>query len=188
VYVRDRGAGTTTLVSTDSDGNQGNGSSGRLFNAAPTALSVGDDGDVAFVSWASNLVAGDTNGQSDAFVHDWQTGDTTRVSLSETGAQLSVPSTSGLSMSRDSRAVAFVTQGAVISGVTGYQTYIHDRETGTTTLGSAASGGAPSNAGTSSPTLSGDGRYLAFVTAATNLSNETGSTARPDVFVRDRTG
>jgi len=42
---------------------------------------------VAFQSSASNLVAGDTNGKSDAFVHDCVTGKTTRVSVDTAGTQ-----------------------------------------------------------------------------------------------------
>ncbi len=42
---------------------------------------------VAFYSDASNLVAGDTNAVRDVFVHDTQTGITTRVSLDSTGAE-----------------------------------------------------------------------------------------------------
>src|SRR5205809_7953833 len=77
VFVHDRQTGTTERVSVASDGAQGNGSSGLLSFAFPPALSA-DGRFVAFVSFATNLVAGDTNGATDVFVHDRQTGATER--------------------------------------------------------------------------------------------------------------
>ena len=69
----------TERVSVASDGAQGNGPS--------TLPSITADGRfVAFESGATNLVPGDTNGEDDIFVHDLQTGETTRVSVSSTGA------------------------------------------------------------------------------------------------------
>src|SRR5881397_3991739 len=73
---------TTTRASVDAAGGQA--------NAASTGPSVSSDGRyVAFVSWASNLVAGDTNGARDVFVKDRSTGAITRVSVSGGGAQAS---------------------------------------------------------------------------------------------------
>ena len=72
IFVHDRATGQTTRVSVDSGGYQGNGSS---RNPA-----ISDRGRfVAFESFATNLVAGDTNGIRDIFVHDRTTGQTTRV-------------------------------------------------------------------------------------------------------------
>ena len=80
VFVHDRQTGTTERVSVSSAGTQGNGDS-----AVP---SISADGRfVAFVSVASNLVPGDTNGRLDVFVHDRQTGTTERVSVSSAGTQ-----------------------------------------------------------------------------------------------------
>jgi hypothetical protein len=67
-------------VSVDSLGGQGNGDS--------KDPSISADGrHVAFLSWASNLVRGDTNGLNDVFVHDRLTGATTRVSVQAGGGQ-----------------------------------------------------------------------------------------------------
>src|SRR5437762_3520785 len=78
VFVHDRQTGTTERVSVDSLGNEGNGSS-----ANP---SISADGRfVAFDSGASNLVPGDTNGGTDVFVHDRQTGTTERASGDSAG-------------------------------------------------------------------------------------------------------
>jgi Tol biopolymer transport system component len=73
IFMRDRQTGTTTLVSRDSTGVEGDGDS--------QYPSISADGRyVAFQSYATNLVAGDTNGKTDIFVRDRQTGTTTRVS------------------------------------------------------------------------------------------------------------
>lgn len=77
VFVHDRDTRETTRVSVDSAGNQGNRASGFFF---PPAISV-DGRYVAFDSRATNLVAGDTNGDADVFVHDRDTGETTLVSV-----------------------------------------------------------------------------------------------------------
>jgi Tol biopolymer transport system component len=82
VFVRDRQAGTTTPVSLAADGTTfGDGGSSTEYG--PT---ISDDGmKVAFESDASNLVAGDTNGDTDAFVRNMATGKTFIVSLDEDG-------------------------------------------------------------------------------------------------------
>ena len=78
IFVHDRTTGETVRVSVDSAGNEANGASQQM------AIS-GDGGHVAFVSTATNLVAGDTNGYSDVFVHDMDTGVTERVSVDSAG-------------------------------------------------------------------------------------------------------
>ena len=83
VYVRDLVAGTTTMASVSSTGEVGNGASGATYGP-----SISDNGRlVAFESDATNLVADDTNGVTDAFVHNMATGTTTRVSVTADGAQ-----------------------------------------------------------------------------------------------------
>jgi hypothetical protein len=80
VFVRDRQAGTTTRVSLASDGTQA--------DALSDEPAISADGRyVAFISEATNLVAGDTNALADVFRHDTQTGTTIRVSLSTSGVQ-----------------------------------------------------------------------------------------------------
>jgi len=85
VFVHDRLTGQTTRVSVATDGAQGDGASGGT--AVPdNTLDISDDGRfVVFQSEASNLVPGDTNGLSDIFRHDRQTGLTARLSVA-TGA------------------------------------------------------------------------------------------------------
>jgi hypothetical protein len=80
IFVRDRQNGTTELVSVDSSGVQANAASQECWISA-------DGGVLVFTSHATNLVAGDTNGQIDVFLHVRASGATTRISLSTAGAQ-----------------------------------------------------------------------------------------------------
>jgi len=80
VFVHDRSTGQTTRVSVAGDGSQGN-------NVSYNPRLSGDGRFVAFRSDATNLVAGDTNGVRDVFVHDCVTGATTRVSVDSGGVQ-----------------------------------------------------------------------------------------------------
>src|SRR5438094_720699 len=167
---RSAGAQTTVRVSVASDGTEGNDVS------LGSALSA-DGRFVAFDSAATDLVAGDTNGVSDVFVHDRQTGTTERVSVASDGAQGN--GSSGLvtfafppALSADGRFVAFVSfaTNLVASDTNGAtDVFVHDRQTGTTERVSVASDGAEGNAASAGPTLSADGRFVAFHSAATNL-------------------
>ena len=99
VFVKDLQTGAITRVSTDANGGQGNANS--------YTPSISADGRyVAFTSYASNLVPGDTNGTSDVFVRDLQTGAITRVSTDADGDQGN-STAGGISISADGRYVAF---------------------------------------------------------------------------------
>src|SRR3954451_13493427 len=113
VFVRDLKAGTTERVSVSSAGAQGDGDSGAgNFGTAGPAISA-DGRYVAFASVATDLVPGDTNGRSDVFVRDRQTGTTERVSVSSSGQQANFGGGSGdiessaPAISADGRYVAF---------------------------------------------------------------------------------
>lgn len=175
-------SGEITRVSVDSSGTQANNSSEFL------ALSA-DGQFVAFSSWATNLVAGDTNGQADIFVYDRDTGQTTRVSVSSAGTQANEISTFP-AISADGRYVAFEIgsfNSNLIPGDTNDSSdiLIHDRSTGQTTRVSVASNGTQGNGYSSQPTISADGRYVAFLSSATNLVAGDTNVKR-DVFVHDR--
>lgn len=165
VFVHDRLTGVTSMISVDSQGNQGNGDS--------VIPAISSDGRfVAFDSDASTLVSGDTNGDSDVFVHDRQTGDTTRVSVDSAGNQ--VVGWSGFpSVSNDGRLVAFMSWAKTLvpedrNGSA--DVFINDRLTGETTRVSVNSGGHEGKKGDSGyPSISGDGRYIAFESSATGL-------------------
>jgi Tol biopolymer transport system component len=180
VFVHDRQTRQTTRVSVSSGGAQGNGFSSDPFMSA--------DGQViAFISNATNLVAGDTNGVLDVFVHDRQTGQTTRVSVASDGAQAN-DEVSLFAMSDDGRHVAFSAYATnlVANDTNGVlDIFVHDRQTGQTTCVSVASDGAQANNASFHPAISADGRYVAFVSDATNLvAGDTNGVL--DVFVHDR--
>ncbi|HEV3478398.1 MAG TPA: hypothetical protein VG144_03005, partial [Gaiellaceae bacterium] len=180
VFVRDRLLGTTELVSISSTGAQ-------TTNGAADPAITADGRYVAFVGGGTGLVAGDTNGFNDVFVHDRQTRTTTRVSVSSSGAQGNHVSERP-SISDDGRYVAFWSLASTL--VSGDETlthdvFVHDRVSRTTELASVSSSGARANSGSLNPAISGNGRYVAFHSFATNLApGDTNGTY--DVFVRDR--
>src|SRR5436189_117254 len=138
LWGRSAGAQTTVRVSVASGGTEGDDAS------LGSALSA-DGRFVAFDSDATNLVAGDTNGATDVFVHDRQTGTTERVSVASDGTQANNVS-SYPALSADGRFVAFQSDATnLVVGDTNGKTdvFVHDRQTGTTARASVASGGAP---------------------------------------------
>lgn len=179
VVVRDHQAGgTVALASRATDGTAANRSS--LYPAIS-----GDGRYVAFQSHAFNLVAGDTNGAEDVFVHDRQTGVTSRVSVGPGGAQATGPS-SRPAISDDGRYVAFQSGAYDLVPNDTNNTpdiFVRDRQTGTTTRASVATDGAQASSYSDSAAISGDGSTVAFVTHAGNIA--PGSVAnRANVVVR----
>jgi Tol biopolymer transport system component/pimeloyl-ACP methyl ester carboxylesterase len=180
VFVHDRQTGTTERVSVDNAGNQA--------DSASESPEISSDGRyVAFASWASNLVPGDTNGQEDIFVHDRQTGATERVSVDSSGNQATsnsyVPA-----ISANGRYVAFACWDCnLVSGDTNstFDVFVHDRQTGTTERVSVDSAGTQGNWWSDWPTISADGRYVAFVSLASNLVPED-TNGNWDIFIHDR--
>jgi Tol biopolymer transport system component len=158
-------AQTTERVSVDSSGAQGN-------SWTDYTSSISADGRfVAFSSDASNLVAGDTNGVTDVFVHERQSGVTERVSVSTDGAQGNSAS-SHPSISADGRFVAFSGEASnLVAGDTNgwSDVFVRDRRLGTTERVSVATGGAQGNLNSCCPTISADGRSVAFLSGAWNL-------------------
>ncbi len=185
VFVHDRDSGATTRVSVASDGTQGNN-----WSSWP---SISADGRcVAFYSRASNLVPGDTNVKDDVFVHDRDSGATTRVSVASNGTQGNGHSGSyGLSISPEGRYVAFESRASnLVPGDTNGQgdVFVHDRDSGATTRVSVASDGTQGNSSsdlTMNRSISADGRYVAFNSNASNLVAGDTNNAE-DVFLHDR--
>ena len=180
VFVRDRLMGVTERVSLDSVGNQANDES------SDSAISSGGRY-VAFWSAATNLVPGDTNGAWDIFVHDRQTHTTERVSVDSAGNQANHGS-SDAAIGANGRYVAF-SSGAtnLVPGDTNAKedVFVHDRKTGTTERVSVDSAGNQADDAASTPAITGDGRYIAFQSAASNLVPGDTNDAW-DIFVRDR--
>jgi Tol biopolymer transport system component len=186
VFLRDRARGVTTRLSVGPHG-QANGASAFAAISANGRF-------VAFQSDASNLVARDTNHSVDVFVRDLATGKNSRVNVSSRGVQARGLSESTQPvLSLDGRFVAFESSATnLVRGDTNKlaDVFVHDRRTGRTERVSVTSKGKQAGAdrtnnGSNAPSISGDGRYVAFHSADSNLV--PGDTNRTfDIFVHDR--
>ncbi len=180
VFLRDLANQVTRRISVNSNGVQANGAS--------VEPSISADGRyIAFDSEASNLVAGDTNGASDVFIRDMTNHVTRRLSVTSSGAQSKGVSFDP-SISADGRYVAFDSSAVnLVNGDTNGSTdvFVRDRTNAVTRLISVSSSGVQASTGAVGPSISADGRYVAFRSDASNLVN--GDT-NPyfDVFVRDQ--
>jgi Tol biopolymer transport system component len=185
VFVRDLVDRATTRVSVSSAGRQANAPSRQ------PALS-GDGAIVAFRSDASNLIAHDTTGTGDIFMHERRTGETRRISITSHGGQPNGRSRDP-ALNANGRFVAFRSEA---SNLVRHDTnragdiFVYDRKIGTTTrvsvnsLGRGAAGCGVTGCGCD-PVLSADGRFVAFWSSATNLVADDTNRAW-DAFVRDR--
>jgi Tol biopolymer transport system component len=180
VFVHDRATNQTTRVSLAAGGGQGNGD-------CRTPCISADGRYVAFSSEATNLVSGDTNGYADVFVRDRFTGTTQRVSVASGGAQANGMSQYTV-ISADGRCVAFQSAASnLVAGDTNGvdDIFVHDRALGTTERVSVSDAGGEGNRISEDPAISGDGRFVAFKSYASNLIPHD-TNVRCDVFVRDR--
>jgi len=180
VFVRDRKTGKTRRVSVRSNGTQGNGPS-----QIPDISSSGRF--VVFISNASNLVPGDTNGVADIFVRDRKNNKTTRVSTRSNGGQANGASAYP-KISANGRFVTFESAATnLVGGDTNGLTdiFVKNRKTGKTHRVSLRSNGAQPNATSSFTDISPNGRYVTFTSSATNLvAGDTNAVG--DVFLHDR--
>ena len=179
VFLRDRLTGKTERVNLSSQGVQANYHSGLG--------SVSADGRfVCFDSWADNLVPGDTNICYDVFVRDRLTGQTTRVSVDSAGRQ-GRGASYVCAITPDGRFVAFGSDAPnLVPGDTnGYRDiFVHDRRSGETRRVSVDSAGREGNRWSDSPSISADGRFVAFMSDAEDLVPRD-LNGREDVFVHD---
>jgi Tol biopolymer transport system component len=184
VFVRDRESGIVERISLGDGEEEG--------NSASVWPSISGDGRyVAFQSLASNLVPGDTNQTWDIFVRDRIGGTTERVSVDGAGAEVFGMSLSP-SISADGRYVAFhsgapdLVPSDPIEG--SYDVFVRDRISGTIERVSEGAEGVPPNSDSYHPSISGDGRYVAFYSFASNLvlASDTNGVMTSDVYVRDR--
>lgn len=191
VVLRDRRAATLTVVSAVPGGGPAKGWSGT-----PAISSSGRF--VAFASTATNLVPGpDANGLGlDVYVFDEGTGSARRISVDSRGVQPYAGFSATPTLSADGRFVAFVSSAgldtrAMLDPADDSrerrpfpQVYVRDSELSTTRLVSVGPTGRPADGPTWAPAISGDGRYVVFVSAATNLAPGDRN-ASADVFVTD---
>jgi hypothetical protein len=186
------GALSIVLVSQSTANVQGNGDS---FNPMISA----NGRFVVFESNSSNLVAGDTNGQTDIFVRDLLLNVTTRVSLNTAGLQATGSSLQP-SISDDGRFVAFHSNARNLATSTtpatrwgSYMAFVVDRdldndnifdEQGATKtfLASVNTANVPANSYTFFARISGDGKYLAYASYATNLNGLTAPLPYPSIY------
>lgn len=165
VFRHDRVTGQTVLVSVSSGGARGNGPSKEA--------QLSDDGNViAFTSLAFNLAADDFNGADDVFVRDVAAGTTVRASTSSTGSDGDGNSFSP-AISGNGQLVAFTSSSTnLVVGDSNTVTDVFLRDLGGGVLRriSVTSTGVQADEFSTSPSISRDGRFVSFLSAASNLS------------------
>lgn len=185
VFVYDRETGVRTLVSRSNTGTMGNDSSKK-------PIISGNGRFVVFVSLANNLVENDSNELPDIFVHDRDTGETSRINVASDGTQSTVaPGDSEIvwdraiySISDDGRYVVFdSSDGALVDNDTNEvsDVFLHDRQAGTTERISVSASGEEGDKYARFGAISGDGRYVVFMTPSHLLGDGAGG-----VFIHDR--
>jgi Tol biopolymer transport system component len=181
VFLRDRASNTTALVSVNLNGFGGNGNS--------TYGGMTPDGRyVVFTSDASDLVAGDTIGYSDVFVRDMLAGTTVLASQSTGGVKGNGVSSQPV-ITPDGRYVAFISLASNLGGGSknSPDIFLRDLVGQTTVAMSSVAASSESGATVSSLSITTNGRYAAFVSAATNLVSGV-TQAGGEVYVRDFVG
>jgi len=184
IYLHDRVTGITGLISKDNSAVPGDG-------ASETPAINADGRYIAFASLSTNL--GAAGGNQQIYIHDRLTGanGTTSLISKDSGATAGNGNSSAPTISGDGRYVAFVSGATnIVTGFSGQQIYVHDRNTGANGTNSLISGdnsGTPNagNQNSSAPSISSDGRYVAFTSLATNL--ETGVSGQ-QIYLHDRNG
>lgn len=185
IRADDLGVGAaTTRVSVDSDPADADLDNPNQASRAP---SISADGRmVAFESQANDLVADDT-GATDVFVRDLAAGTMRRVSVDRNGDNANGPSTVP-KISADGRYVVFTSTANDLVPVdtnAKADVFVRDLLLGTTTNVSVDTAGLASNGDSTAPSISGDGRLVAFQSTATDLVASDANGATGDVFVRD---
>ena len=186
IFVRDLQAGTTTLVSINATGT----GSGNDQSEDPQITPDGRF--VVFTSRASDLVVNDNNRRNDVFVRDLQAGTTTLVSVNATDTGSGIGPSGGGQITPDGQFVSFISaaRDLVINDNNGLgDVFVRDLQAGTTTLVSINSAGTNSGNNSSfsafrSPQITSDGRFVVFISAASDLvvNDNNGDL---DTFVRD---
>jgi len=179
MFVRDRLLGTTELVSLSTSGEQGDGDSGWGAISADARY-------VAFLSRATNLVAGSPYGTSEVYLRDRATGTTTLVSVSSSG-EAANGDCWDVAISADGRIVSFSSVAAnLVPGDTNdvNDVFVRNVATGSTRCVSINAAGVPGNAWCYNGALSADGRFASFAGYATDLI-PGGTNGQCQEFVRD---
>lgn len=186
VFVRDIVDNKTTLV------DRASGAKGRLADYPALDPAISADGRyVAFDTIASNLVSGmdPENDTSHIYVRDLKTKRTKLVSrASGSGGALANGDSKSASISGDGRYIAFLSRATNLDPQDGDQiedVYVRDLRSNTTSLVTRPVLGGPKRPlSMSEPTISADGRFVAFTTDRSNLS-QYATEGRSVVLVRD---
>lgn len=187
IYVHDRALDRTTLISSKPPSETSGEVVGNSFSYNPK---ISRDGTViTFWSNSSNLIDGDTNGQFDVFLKDLQSGSIERVNVDSdenqaTGGQSheSLPNLNGDLVGFWSNATNLVAGDN--NGTN--DVFIRDRQSGLTERVSVSATGQEGNGASDHFSMSDDGRYFAFMSNATNLTNDVGLTGSKQIFLKDR--
>lgn len=161
------------------------GSEGDQVSRTPSINANGQI--IVFASEATNLVDGDANGVQDIFLHDWLNGTTERVSLSGQGQEANGAS-AWPEISADGQSVVFASTATnLVDGDTNDfdDVFVVDLQSGAVERVSHPASGGQANAPSSQPVISGDGRFVAFVSAATNLVPGA-TTGLDEIYLYDR--
>lgn len=183
IFVYDTQTGKVELISKSSSGVQGN-------NLSHFAAISADGNVIAFSSEASNLVSNDTNGYADVFVRNRKTGKTVRASVSSAGVQADsgIGSNGIVDISADGRYVAFSSsaENLVANDTKSIRdVFLRDVQSGKTTLISIPVATNGYDGGSKDPSISANGRFIAFQSGSTKLiANDTADLVS-DIFVYD---
>ncbi len=219
IFRHDRLTGVTSLVNVDSFGNlnsgtslypsisadgscvafEGNGgiSVHDFTSGLTTSMSLNSNGN----SFHSPAISGDAryvafhrlhpttiyHNRTDVYVHDRQSGVTSVVNVNTAGVQTSGLYSSDPSISFDGRLIAFASSASdLVAGDTNarYDIFVRDMQAGSTTRASVDSLGGEGNGDSLDPSISSNGRFVAFSSVATNLA-PSDVNGHADVFVHD---
>jgi hypothetical protein len=184
VFVRDNRTAHTILVS------RADGPTGAGANANASQPSISADGRfVAFQSFASNLAAGASGNASHVYVRDLLAG-TTRLVDRGDNADGAIGNADGFDPAvtavNDNPVVAFTSSATNLDGATGGFAQVYVRSGNDTEMQSRPNGsaGVPGNGPSSDPSISTDGAFVAFTSAANNLDGANDVNGWSDVFRR----
>jgi len=188
VFVRDLDNGVTTLASLADDES--------LANSSSFSASISGDGRfVAFWSGADNLVSGDTNNAGDVFLRDrdpdgdgvYDEADATTILVSRRTDGSPAPNgASRPAVAADGSCVIFVSTSELdFVDRSGNQVWCWERATGAITCVSVTTAGADPGGMCEYPSVSDDGRYVAFESDA-NFPGSGDTNGDRDVYLRDR--
>jgi Tol biopolymer transport system component len=181
IVLRDRLTGTMRGISRPRAANDA---------ATDTGSAISADGRVvAFASHDTDLVDGvDANGgENDIYVLTLETGRVVRASVTSAGAQPATGPSFAPTLNADGTVVAFTSTADLEGGgaaLERLQVFVRDLARGTTRLVSASPTGAVANQVSHSASISGDGRFVAFASMATNLG-PADDNRLSDIYVRD---